>query len=312
MFFDSQIFSTAQLSQLLQVSESTIKRWADSGTLKCFKTPGGHRKFRLHDVLEFLDRNGYEALGFLVRPKEEFEDFRVHWQITRGNWEGLSELCQQMLLNGEREKMFVLMSNCVTRQVPLAKIFDLVILPAMARIDRAWEAGDLRVYEEHRATQTLTEVISHLTQVLHKKVKGSGVAVLACPENEHYYLSLAIAALLLEEQGWTMVNLGPDNAWSAILESIEDIRPHLVVYSATAPEDKERFVAGARDFAEKAKTLDNLLVAIGSVLSVATKEQLGCDAVAQTYEELLAATEGRLQTVVKQRRRRGARKVATE
>ena len=43
------------------VSESTIKRWADAGLLKCQKTVGGHRKFGLDEVSRFQNRSGLIA-----------------------------------------------------------------------------------------------------------------------------------------------------------------------------------------------------------------------------------------------------------
>lgn len=305
MFFDSQIFSTAQLSQLLQVSESTVKRWADSGALRCFKTPGGHRKFRLHDVLEFLDNNGFETLGFLVRPKEEFEDYRAHWQITRGDWKGLSQVCQKMLLNGDREKMFVLMSNCVTRQVPLAKVFDMVVMPAMKRIIDAWENGDLRVYEERKATLTLTQVVSHLTQVLHKKVKGTGVAVVACPEGEHHFLPVAIAALLLEEQGWTVVNMGPDTPWRALQEGLEGITPQLAIYAVTTPSmDPGVFAQGARSFSDFAHNLGCKVAVCGQAAPENDVASLGCDLVTRSYETLLEFAGALRESILLQRKGR--------
>ena len=44
------VLSTRQVAQLLGVGEATVKRWADAGEIDCFRTPGGHRKFRLRDV----------------------------------------------------------------------------------------------------------------------------------------------------------------------------------------------------------------------------------------------------------------------
>ena len=51
-----QSYSTKQLAKMWDVSESTIKRWADAGMLKCRKTIGGHRKFELEDIIEFQNQ----------------------------------------------------------------------------------------------------------------------------------------------------------------------------------------------------------------------------------------------------------------
>lgn len=41
-------------SQILGVDESTLRRWADSGRLRVYRTPGGHRRFSLLNLEEIL------------------------------------------------------------------------------------------------------------------------------------------------------------------------------------------------------------------------------------------------------------------
>src|SRR5258708_23303724 len=60
---NADVLSTRQVATLLGVGEATVKRWADAGEIDCFRTPGGHRKFRLRDVTAFVQRRQYEAAG---------------------------------------------------------------------------------------------------------------------------------------------------------------------------------------------------------------------------------------------------------
>jgi len=60
---NDRYYSTRELSKLLGANESTIKRWADKGELKCFRTPGGHRKFTPDHVLEFVKKYNYELIS---------------------------------------------------------------------------------------------------------------------------------------------------------------------------------------------------------------------------------------------------------
>src|SRR5512142_2560591 len=62
---NSDVLSTRQVATLLGVGEATVKRWADAGEIDCFRTPGGHRKFRLRDVTAFVQTRGYDAPGVL-------------------------------------------------------------------------------------------------------------------------------------------------------------------------------------------------------------------------------------------------------
>ena len=49
-------FSSNDLAKIFSVNESTIKRWADSGKLRCLRTVGNHRRFPLELVSEFVAR----------------------------------------------------------------------------------------------------------------------------------------------------------------------------------------------------------------------------------------------------------------
>ena len=58
---NEQLFTTEDLSKMLRVSKSTIKRWEEEGKLQCYRTPGGHRKFSRESVQEFISRYNYDV-----------------------------------------------------------------------------------------------------------------------------------------------------------------------------------------------------------------------------------------------------------
>jgi excisionase family DNA binding protein len=45
-------------SEILGVDESTLRRWADSGRVRAYRTPGGHRRFSLGNLEEMLAGDG--------------------------------------------------------------------------------------------------------------------------------------------------------------------------------------------------------------------------------------------------------------
>lgn len=44
----------SEVAEMFSVDPSTVNRWADEGKLPCFRTPGGHRRFRREDVDAFI------------------------------------------------------------------------------------------------------------------------------------------------------------------------------------------------------------------------------------------------------------------
>ena len=47
-----------QACQLLGVNESTLRRWADAGQVRSFRTPGGHRRFSEEDLRALMAGQG--------------------------------------------------------------------------------------------------------------------------------------------------------------------------------------------------------------------------------------------------------------
>ncbi len=46
-----------EASRLLGVRPATVRRWTKQDRLKAFVTPGGHRRYKVGDLLEYTDRN---------------------------------------------------------------------------------------------------------------------------------------------------------------------------------------------------------------------------------------------------------------
>lgn len=50
----------ARACEILGVNESTVRRWADSGQLHVFRTPGGHRRFAEDELYALLESGGHQ------------------------------------------------------------------------------------------------------------------------------------------------------------------------------------------------------------------------------------------------------------
>lgn len=50
-------FSTSEVARYCHVTADTIRKWAEAGRIRVFKTPGGHRRIRRDDLVQFLREN---------------------------------------------------------------------------------------------------------------------------------------------------------------------------------------------------------------------------------------------------------------
>lgn len=68
----SRWITLGQACKLLGVNESTLRRWADAGHIRSFRTPGGHRRFSEDDLQAMIAGRGaqgrapYASLGQLA------------------------------------------------------------------------------------------------------------------------------------------------------------------------------------------------------------------------------------------------------
>lgn len=49
-----QVLTPGEVAALYGVDPKTVTRWADTGRITSFKTPGGHRRFRADEVFAVL------------------------------------------------------------------------------------------------------------------------------------------------------------------------------------------------------------------------------------------------------------------
>ena len=52
------VLKPAEVAALFRVDVKTVTRWARKGSLTSFRTPGGHRRYKLSDIRPLLDVKG--------------------------------------------------------------------------------------------------------------------------------------------------------------------------------------------------------------------------------------------------------------
>ena len=108
-----------QACKLLGVNESTLRRWADAGHVRSFRTPGGHRRFSEDDLRVLVSGQGpagrepYTSLGQLALS-------RIRRRLQRGRsqaaswYAGLREEDRERLRPLGR-RLVILMSEYLTK-----------------------------------------------------------------------------------------------------------------------------------------------------------------------------------------------------
>ena len=138
--------STAQVAEALGVGITTVKRWVDQGILPAHRTPGGHRKILLSDVVRVVRGGNFPRLDLsrlgLPPAGQELPDPK-----------SLGAALLTALKRGEAEDLRSLLQGAHRSGLAIETLADAVIAPAMRRLGHEWAEGRVDIWQEHQGTQ---------------------------------------------------------------------------------------------------------------------------------------------------------------
>lgn len=247
------VLSTAEVARLFSVTETTVKRWADDGTLNCQKTPGGHRKFLMRHVAEFATEHHFEPIGALQLSGKDRAAARVETAVLLRDYPTLAEVFVEKALSPDVTDLTMYFSYLYQHHLQLWEIYDHVLTPGMREIGERWVRGEIGIGHEHRASYEVLDALAKLQAQVRIKERTDLSVVCACLNDELHEIGLRCAANLFESEGWSVHYLGARTPAHVLVATVAELTPSVVSVSVTSPpagggqwEDLRRVVDAAR------------------------------------------------------------------
>jgi excisionase family DNA binding protein len=222
---DQRVYSTRELAHMWNVSESTIKRWTDSRHLSCYRTPGGHRKFRLEDIWAFQEKRGFETTGLL--PDPEWEDPDIEVCVNQKNFSKVRDQIFYLAVNNQRGHIVNLLGRLYLRGISLVDLYDDCLMPVTDLAAKAFQTGRISLGQSRLAVNNLEEAMYSLFPRLIRK-RRNGRTGLCGTFDSHRPVLVNALSRLLEEAGWECMNLGGNMPLDAMAELVEKEPVNLV------------------------------------------------------------------------------------
>lgn len=286
------ILSTVDVARLFNVTETTVKRWADDGTLKCQRTPGGHRKFEMRHVVEFAENHSFEPTGILEMPAGDALGTRIELAVLHRDFQALVEAFMEKALSPDPMDLYVLFSYLYEHRIQLWEIYDLVLQPGMQRIGEQWKQGKIGIGQEHRASYETLDALARLQAEVREKPPTGNSVLLACLGEEAHEIGLRCIANLFESEGWGTHYVGARTPVEAIVEIARELKPTLVAVSVTQSGRGIPTQEGLRSLSSALQKLKVRLVVGGSGAPAEIHGWKHIDAVIASSREMLQYIEG--------------------
>ncbi len=232
-------YSTADLARLFDVNESTVKRWADAGDLECAKTMGGHRRFSVRSVMQFVHQHKLSA-PLLSAEGIANENLRVN--VIAGNIEKLVPGLKKEILGGNVHGALDIIRTAFSAKPGLLDICSRVVFPALSEIGNEWEARTISIDQEHIATNALKEALTLFQSEIYHKEPNGLTALCACSEGDQHDIAIRCIGYYLETEGWRVTFLGQSTPAKSVVSAIGLHKPDLVALSAAILPSEQRFL----------------------------------------------------------------------
>lgn len=152
------------------------------------------------------ERDGAE---WRVRPAD-VEALRnaAHASPVRGARAGARQRLERRLVAGDEAGSWSVVEAVLGAGASPSEIYLAVLGPAMRSIGERWQAGELDVADEHRATVVAERIVGRLGPRFARRGRKRGAVVLGAVAGETHALPGAMLADLLRGSGFDVVDLG--------------------------------------------------------------------------------------------------------
>jgi MerR family transcriptional regulator, light-induced transcriptional regulator len=263
------LFTTADVAKMLYVDKSTVKRWTAEGKLKCFRTPGGHRKFRADDLYQFMAEFNYGISPINLFPQLASDEAVMRRMIQKKEFNSLASVCFSAAIKGKKDDLVKLFTEVHKNGLMLPILFDEILRPSLKRIHDLQKSGKLSAAEFHLAQNALSNAIILLSDIIIKPSQTGKKVLCASFENSFSDLMLKALGILLESEGFEVLNLGTYATQDSVTQLIRSQKPNFLFIFSAAAENEIEFIERHRAIKSEMEAIGGTLVVSGQAYAAA-------------------------------------------
>ncbi len=234
-----QHFNSREAAKILGVNVSTIKRWTEERKLECIKTAGGHRKFLMQHLSDFLEKNKKKVSKANLFPLEGQKDLEIGYYIVKGDFPYLINYVREQALVCNRDRVQQVFSGLYLGQYPLHEIYDNLVTPILYEIGELWTQNKISVVEEHFASQTLRDCLIRLQGIIRVPQNPIGKALCLNFATELHDIALKMVDHVLESRGYKVLFSGQMTPTINFEKVYKAFKPDRVYVASTVVSDPE-------------------------------------------------------------------------
>ncbi len=226
---NQRLYSDRDVAMIAWLRDQTRSGMTISQAVELFKT---------RDAMPLADNFAETALA------DAGSDVQRDHDIDHGLSRYTSELVKALIDYDSREA-----SQVLEEALALVQVEDVclhILQPALYEIGNRWQQGEILISAEHFATSFAVRKLGSLFN-LSRPEHGRGPVVATCLEGELHEAGLLMTCLFLSRRGFRVIYLGANLPTQDLIETVDEIRPALVLLSASTPEGAVHLAHASRE-----------------------------------------------------------------
>lgn len=199
--------SSKEVSEILGVNISTLKRWTNTGLIGCQKTAGGHRKFTMQHVRDYYKKNHNHGkntdLGLETKAHKN-----IYEHINKSNFKELSIILADASLESDELSVSTVINGSYMKGISIEKICDEIIDPASFIVENALSKGYLSHVETFISRKLITRTAENLNQSKPNGAFNGSTALCVNFEDNLPDLGVVMSEIILRHNGYNVLNTG--------------------------------------------------------------------------------------------------------
>jgi len=285
--------NSKEVSGILGVNISTLKRWTDSGKLGCEKTAGGHRKFTMQHVRDYYKSNSNSAKGEAL-SLETKDHKKIYGLINQQDFKQLAVLLAESSLNSDESSVGTIINGLYMNGTPVADLFDFVVDVAGNIVEDKLKKNKIAHTDAYLSRKTITRSVDGLNRDKPNGNFNGKNALCINFEDNLPDIGVVMSEVLMRHNGYNVFNSGSHAELGELSEIIIKRKIDVVLFylcnlqccNAVIEENVSKTVKQIHDSIKVANKLDIKILFGGEGLFLLNDIQGKIDNSFLTYNDL--------------------------
>ena len=236
--------SPRAFAESVGLSESSIRRWVDSGIIRATKTAGGHRRISIAEALKLIRGRGLHV----VRP--DLLALDAEGLDAADSPDRVTDRLYRLFSDGQASEACALVTSLFVQGWSAAEICDGPLRESMQRIGEMQQDDATGIFIEHRASENCVRVLNHLSGYIGSN-RDAPVALGGALAGDLFQIPSLMASVVLSAEGFQSINTGADTPLDALRAAVACQQPILVWLSMSVSTIPPTVISRVRVFASE-------------------------------------------------------------